>query len=479
MFASLNDGERTDLLQTVATETGVSVTDLKLVLATDWRIVGRPKQQPPLEDDWTFWFIRAGRGFGKTLAAAQWIKHKALAQSRRRIALIAPTFADVRETMIEGETGLLSICEPRDLRGGSRESAWNRSTGELVFANGSRCKSFSSEIPDRLRGPQHHYAWCEEVSSWKDAKRGDALETTWSNVKLGLRLGDHPQAVITSTPKANKLTKELLAISAPTMTVVTGSSYENRENLSETWWETVVAPYEGTRLGRQEILAELLEDVEGALWTLAQIETLRVPLPAPPMERIVVAVDPNASSNATADNAGIIVVGRGMSTKWGYVLADHTVVKGGPSAWAAAAVDAYHEYEADRIIAEKNNGGEMVKLVIKGVDPSVPVKLVWASRGKRTRAEPIAAMYESIDAGPNRPARGATVRHAGVFPELEDEMTNWDGEGDSPDRMDALVWGLWELMVKRPTDRKATTSMPKGRIPGVGLGGQRQVQPRY
>lgn len=451
----LTPEQQETLLAQLAADAGVTVAVLKRYLATDWRICGRPKQQPP-PGFWTYWFLLAGRGFGKTLSAAQWARKVAKENPGARIALIAPTLADGRDTQVEGETGLLSILEPDELRGGNRSSAWNRSLLELYMENGSRFKIFSSEEPDRLRGPQHHFAWCEEVSAWKDAHLGDAMGSTWSNAKLGCRLGDYPQFVLTSTPRPNKLTKSLVKMEPPRMVVVTGSSYENRDNLSEAWWREVIEPYEGTRTGRQEIYAEILEDVEGALWKKVQLEELRMPHGSQPdLERIVVAVDPNASSGEAANNAGIIVVGRGRDRK-GYVLADLTTTSGGPRAWAQAAVNAYETWHADRIVAESNNGGEMVKLTIRTVDDAVPVKLVNASRGKRTRAEPIASLYEG-----NEPR----VHHVGVFDELEEEMTTWTPDADSPDRMDALVWGLHELML-RPRGG-GTMYVPKGRIPGV------------
>jgi len=458
LFASLSAEQRARSLTALARKHGVSSDVLKARLLRDWRFVGRPKQQPP-DGGWTFWFLRCGRGFGKTITAAQWIRSKAR-EPGRRIALVAPTMSDVRVTMCEGETGLLSIL-PRDLlRGGSRASAWNRGPCELYLANGTYFKGYSSEEPGRLRGPQHHYAWGEEVSSWDDARQGDVLETTWSNLKLGCRLGDFPQIVLTSTPRPNKLTKDLLAIDEPRMRIVVGSSYENRANLSEAWWSQVVAPYEGTRTGRQEIHAELLEDVEGALWTKGQIDALRIE-EAPPLSRVVVAVDPNVSSSEAANDAGIVVAGRGQRDRYGYVLADRTVTRGGPRAWAQAAVDAYHDWSADRIVAEKNNGGEMVGLTIKTVDATVPVKLVSASRGKRTRAEPIAAYYEGSDSAEPQ------VRHVGAFPELEDEMTTWTPEAESPNRMDALVWALSELLLTGGSGRYTSmvargASLPTG-----------------
>jgi phage terminase large subunit-like protein len=469
-LALLPEEQREERLLEVARAAKLSVEQLIVRISSDWRWVGRPKQQPP-PLPWTYWFLRAGRGFGKTISAAQWVKDRA-EQHRGsadyegitcRIALVAPTLQDVRLTMVEGETGLLSILPPSMLRGESRSSAWNRGTCELYLANGTYFQGFSSEAPLRLRGPQHHYAWGEEVSSWIDAKQGNAVDSTFSNLTLGLRLGDYPQAVFTSTPKANKLTKDILAISPSDLALVIGSSYENRDNLSEVWWKTVVAPLEGTRTGRQEIMAEVLEDVEGALWTLAGIDEQRLKGDphelAKSLHRIVVAVDPNVSSDEGSNAAGIIVCGsdgRPGNERKGYVLEDDTIVRGGPRAWAAAAVHAYHEWDADRIVAEKNQGGEMVELTLHTVDPTVPVKLVNASRGKRPRAEPISALYEGSDTLPPR------IFHVGVFPELEEEMTTWTPESESPDRMDALVWGMTELMLKAGGTMKST--VPKGRI---------------
>jgi phage terminase large subunit-like protein len=427
-IASLTPAERETLLRETAERTGLSVESVKAGLLTDWRFVGRPKQQPP-EGDWTYWFLLGGRIAGKTRAGAEWVKRRALAAPNQRVALVAPTFGDGRDTMVEGVSGLLSILAPDDLQGGSRGSGWNRSIGELYLANKTRLKVFSSEKPDRLRGPRHHFAWADELSSWQDANQGDKLETTWSNLKLSLGLGDLPQIAITSTPKPNKLTRELVALEASGRLVLgTESSYANRDNVPEAYWREVVEPYEGTRLGQQEIHALILEDVEGALWRTAQLEALRVDT-HPDLHRVVVAVDPNVSSGEAANEAGIVVAGATAFGAAGYVLADRTT-RGGPRAWAQAAVDAYHEFRADRIVAEANNGGEMVELTLKTVDPRVPVKLVHASRGKRTRAEPIASLYEG---------EAPKVRHVGYFPELESQMTSWTPDAESPDRMDACL----------------------------------------
>lgn len=434
-----------------------------------WAVMGRPKQRAP-EGKWTYWFLRCGRGFGKTLSVAQWARDRSLERTVR-FALVGPTFADVRDTMVEGETGLLNVLKPEELRGGSRERAWNRSLGELYLANGSLFKAFSSEKPDRIRGPQQHYAWCEEVSSWKDANVDpNKPETTWSQVKLSTRLGDKghdPQIAVTSTPKNNRLTLALAKMSAPRMRMVIGSSYENRANLAEAWWQEVVAPLEGTRTGRQEILAEILEDVEGALWTRALLDELRVDA-APDLSQVVVGVDPNASSSEASNEAGIVVAGRGkFAPRHGYVLADRTPDYGGPAVWAQAAVDAYHEFSADLIVAEKNNGGEMVKMVLAGVDPDVPVELVWATRGKRTRAEPISTLYTGSRAPDGEVVVPSSMHHVRGedFTELEDQMTTWTPEAESPDRMDALVWAATYLMLGTGGPIPMRTYRTKRRLP--------------
>jgi phage terminase large subunit-like protein len=472
-LALLDADARELYLEEEARKHGKTPDQLKGMLARNWRFIGRPKQFAPA-GNWYAWWVRAGRGFGKTLTFAQWAKEKAV-QSRVRIALVAPTFGDVRDTMVEGETGLLSVLPNMALLGQSRSHAWNRSIGELTLANGTKFRAFSSEEPNRIRGPQHHYAWCEEISSFADAGKGDKEDTTWSNVKLSTRLGEFPQIGISSTPKTNALTKELVAMAKAGRLVMTqGSSWENRTNLSDAWWEQVVVPYLGTRLGRQEIEAEILEDVEGALWTRHRIERMRIRVPnmhsiaeyraagLPSLQRIVVAVDPNASSGEASNSAGVVVVGRGTGTgqaRRGYVLEDRTVERGGPRAWATAAVEAYYDWHADRIVPEKNNGGEMVRITIETVDATVPIDPVWASRGKRTRAEPISSLYEGEPDSENPPK----VHHVGVFPELEDEMSTWTPEQESPDRMDALVWGLSSLLLGQGSGQYRS-STPKGRI---------------
>lgn len=409
--------------------------------------------------DWLVWLMLAGRGFGKTRAGAEEAKdgyEQSLLRLRdARWALVAETFADGRDTMIEGESGLLSILPPSALRGGNVSDAWNRSLGELYLSNGSKAKIYSSETPGKLRGPQHHGAWGDEPAKWKDAHKGDGEDTTWSNLLLGLRLGPDPRCVLTTTPKRVRLlvgTKERPGLLKQDTTHVTrGSTYDNLKNLAATFRKQILSKYEGTRLGRQELLAEVLEDVEGALWSLALIEDKRV-LDRPfdtmfrHFTRTVTAVDPAVTSEEDSDDTGIVAAAR-TDSHWcpvcGPVTQAHAFVLGdwtchvSPDAWARRAVDVHDQVEGDRVVGEVNNGGDLVELTLRTVDPAVPYKKVHASKGKRVRAEPVAALYEQ-----------GRVHHLGTFPELEDEMTTWTQDAAvSPNRLDALVWALTDLML--------------------------------
>ena len=404
-----------------------------------WEALARPAQRLPV-GDWLIWLMLAGRGFGKTRSGAQWAKQQALDMPRSRGALIAATWPDGRDTMVEGESGLLAILPPSVIRGGSVETSWNRSLGELYLANGSRLKVFSSEKPGRLRGPQHHYAWGDEPAEWQDAAAGAGRDTTWSNLMFGLRLGQQPRVMLTGTPKPVQLIKDLLFVHGdrrqgrrPDVHLTTGSTYDNLDNLAPTFREQILAQYEGTRIGRQELQAELLEDVEGALWQLSRIEELRAAR-APELVRVVVAIDPAVTSGEDSDETGIVVAGRGLDGH-GYVLADRSG-RFTPKGWAERAVLALDDHKADRVVAEANNGGDMVEATLRTVRATVPFLKVTATRGKRIRAEPIAALYEQ-----------GRVHHVGSFDQLEDQMCSWlPDSGESPDRMDALVWALSELM---------------------------------
>lgn len=381
-----------------------------------WRDIARPEQLPP-DGDWLVWIYSAGRGAGKTRAAAEWVQERALADPGCRIALVGRTPADVRDVMIEGDSGILAVAR-------GQRAAYQPTKRRLTWPNGSTAYTYSAEVPSQLRGPQHTYAWADEAAAWTDAPKGDVLDTAWNNLMLGLRLGASPRCAVTTTPKPNALIRTILA--RPTTVVTRGTTYDNLANLAPSFREEVLAAYEGTRIGRQELMGELLEDVEGALWTIALIDANRV-TEAPELRRIVVAVDPSGGSGPDSDEQGIVVAGLGIDGHV-YVLADRSC-KLSPHGWASRAVAAYREFGADRVVAERNFGGDMVASTIAQVDPNVPVKMVSASRGKAQRAEPVAAAYEQ-----------GRVHHAGAFPKLEDQMTQWTpADGTSPDRLDACI----------------------------------------
>jgi phage terminase large subunit-like protein len=391
-----------------------------------WRSKARPEQLHP-PGSWNGWLFMAGRGAGKTRAGAEWIKEHVESGAARHIALVAPTAADARDVMVEGPAGLLAVSSP-----------WCRpeyepSKRRLTWPNGAIATTFSSEEDDRLRGPQHDRAWCDELGAWNDAS------STWDMLQFGLRLGSHPRWLVTTTPKPIKLLRDLLAREGKDVVVSRASTFANAPNLAPAFLESIKARYSGTRLGRQEINAELLLDVQGALWTREMLDRANGQWKLPDMRRVVVAIDPSGTRGQedSGDSVGIIVAGLGTDGV-GYVLADKTC-KLSPDGWGRVAVNAYHAFKADRIIAERNFGGAMVEHVIRTVDPNVSYKEVTASRGKIARAEPISALYEQ-----------SKVRHAGSFIELEDQLAALTSEGfvgdGSPDRADALVWALTELM---------------------------------
>jgi len=393
-------------------------------LLRDWRFWARPNQLPP-PGAWRVWLLLAGRGFGKTRTGAEWVRLQVEQKRARRIALVAPTSADVRDVMIEGESGLLAISPE-----GSRPR-YEPSKRRLTWPGGAVATAFSAEEPDRLRGPQHDAAWCDELAAWRHAE-------AWDMLMLGLRLGADPRCVVTTTPKPVRLLRQLLADGG--VAVTRGSTYDNRDNLAPAFLAQIVKRYEGTRLGRQELEAELLDDVPGALWTREMIERARL-IAAPELRRIVVAIDPAMTSGEDADETGIIAAGIGFDGH-GYVL-DDLSGRMPPHEWARRAVAAYHARKADRVVAEVNNGGDMVEATIRMIDAGVSYRALRASRGKILRAEPVAALYE----------RGR-VHHVGGFAVLEDQMcaftTDFDRQaaGYSPDRLDALVWALSDLMVE-------------------------------
>jgi phage terminase large subunit-like protein len=383
-----------------------------------WKATARPDQITP-EGDWSTWVILAGRGWGKTRTGAEDAAWAGLSNPGWRIAVVAPTSADARDTCIEGDSGLINVL-PREA-----VQTWNRSLGELILVNGTRYKTFSADEPERLRGPQHHRAWADELAAWR-------YPEAWDQLMFGLRLGQHPQAVVTTTPKPTPLVKSLVA--SPSSRVTRGSTFDNAANLAPSALAMLKAKYEGTRLGRQELDAEILGDLPGALWSMASLDAYRL-REAPPMGRIVVAVDPAVTATEASDEHGIIVAG--LSEQRGIVLEDASL-QGSPHEWARRAVSLYRSWGADAIVIEVNQGGDMVAHTIRTIDPNVKIKEVRASRGKHVRAEPIAALYEQ-----------GRVAHVGAFPALENQMTQmttsgFEGEG-SPDRVDALVWALTEL----------------------------------
>jgi phage terminase large subunit-like protein len=421
-FASLREAVRNDCLvpPTPAQAQG---------LAHDWSFWARPNQLPP-KGEWRVWLLLAGRGFGKTRTGAEFVAARAAALAGRRIAVVGPTTADAREVMVEGESGILTVAPP-----------WNRprfepSRRRLTWPNGAIATLYSADEPERLRGPQHDTAWCDELGSWR-------YPEAWDTLMLGLRMGANPCAVVTTTPRPVRLIRDLIA--DPSVAVTRGRTTENRSHLASGFLSQIVAKYQGTRIGRQELDAELLEDMPGALWNRGLIEAARRSHPPALLVRIIVAIDPAASSGDRADETGIIVAARDGDGN-GWVLADASG-RYRPTEWAQVAISAYRAHGADRIVAEVNNGGEMVETTLRIIDSNVAFAAVRASRGKIARAEPVAALYEQ-----------GRIRHLGSFPQLEDQMcaftTEAQGEtlrrrlGYSPDRVDALVWALSDLLVE-------------------------------
>ncbi len=408
-------------------------------LDVDWQHLGREDQLPP-PGDWTTWAVIGGRGSGKTRTGAEWVRGLAHGDPAftdaavGRIALIGETFADVRDVMIEGPSGLLGLPSL-----GHVPPSWQPSRRRLVFDNGAVALAFSAEEPDSLRGPQFGAAWSDEVAKWREA------EAAYDMIQFGLRLGRRPRGLVTTTPRPVPLIRRLL--SDPRTAVTRSRTADNSENLAPVFLDEVVGRYAGTRLGRQELDGELIEDRPDALWTREGIERARVAA-APVLRRIAVAVDPPASSRAGADACGIVAAGLAADGT-AYVLADATLERASPAAWARSALALYHRLEADALVAEVNQGGEMVTAVFAEADANVPVLPVRATRGKMIRAEPVSLLY----------AQGR-VRHVGPLPALEDEMCDFGPNGlsgaGSPDRLDALVWALTHLML-------APTSEPRVR----------------
>lgn len=399
------------------------------LIATIWRAkwlsTARSKQVPPESKDWSIWFLCCGRGFGKTRVGAEDIGWWAWDNPGTRQAIVAPTAADVRDTCFEGDSGLVNVI-PKEL-----VDTYNRSLSELILVNGSRIKGFSADEPSRLRGPQHHRVWCDEIGSWRYPT------DTMDMIEFGLRLGENPQVVITSTPIPSDLIRDLIRQSKERsdVIVVTGSTYDNKKHLSQRFIKRIEERYEGTRLGRQELHAEILEDTPGALWTMAILDQMRVTKLPNNMKQIVVGVDPATTSGTESDEVGIVCCGSDEDDH-GYTIEDATVSQATPDEWAQAAIDCYHRNKASFIVVETNNGGDLVTDIIKRKDKSIPVKGVHASVGKFARAEPMAMRYEQ-----------KKMHHLGVLGKLESQLTTYvpGVAKKSPDRLDAMVWAQTAL----------------------------------
>ncbi len=395
----------------------------RVLLSLPWELLRRREQTPP-DGDWLTWLILAGRGWGKTRTGAEWVQ----ANTNRygRWILAGRTSGDLRDIMIEGESGILRIAREHN------RPTYEPSKRRLVWPNGAVAALRSADEPEGFRGLQAEAVWADELAAWE-------YPEAWDQLQLGVRLGERPRQVVTTTPRPTRIVRELLADEG---TVTTrGSTYDNRANLAPAFFRQIVSKYEGTRLGRQELHAEILDDIPGALWTRDLIRTFTPPRIERAGElqldlaRVVVAIDPAVTHGEDSDETGIVVAGLDVHGR-GHVLADRSC-RLSPDGWARRAIAAYRDYGADRVVAEVNNGGDLVESVLRAVDPNIPYTAVHASRGKRVRAEPVAALYEQ-----------GRVTHAEVFPELEDQLCTYTPEsGDSPDRLDALVWAITHLML--------------------------------
>jgi phage terminase large subunit-like protein len=400
-------------------------TDELRTLLRSWQFWARDEQLPP-EGSWRTWLFLGGRGAGKTRAGAEWVADGVSHRGFRRIALLGATHHDARAVMIEGESGLMRVLDT---------ATYEPSNQRILWPNGAVATVLSAAEPDGIRGHQFDAAWGDELCKWPDPQA--ALDM----LRMALRIGETPRMLLTTTPRNIAALKALIAASGTAMTRSTTRA--NRANLADGFVADLEGLYGGTRLGRQELEAEIIADVEGALWKRDWLERGRLRA-APALERVVVAVDPPATMHGA--ECGIVVAG--FAQDEAYVLADRSLGGLTPHGWAERAASAYRMFEADCIVAEINQGGDMVKSVLYDADPGVPVRCVRASRGKKARAEPISVLYEA-----------GRVHHAGVFPELEDQLCNYTGKGDSPDRLDALVWALSELFPRGPKSEPRATAL--------------------
>ena len=399
-------------------------------LRPHWEIWAHEGQIAP-EGGWHTWLIMAGRGYGKTRAGAEWVRAIAESDPTARIALVGDSLGEARRVMVEGPSGLLALPRP------PWRPVFEPSKRQLTWPNGATATLYSAGEPESLRGPQHSHAWCDEIAKWGQSH--GCAESAWDNLLLGLRLGHRPQVVATTTPRSVPLLKRLLA--QEDVAVTRGTTADNQDHLAHGFFRSVTVRFGRSLLARQELDGELIEEIEGALWSRALLESAREEGAHADSTRVVIGVDPPASSGG--DACGIIVCALGADGL-GRVLADCSVRKPMPERWARAVANAARVWSSDRVVAEANQGGEMVRSVLHAAEIALPIKLVHASRGKSARAEPVAALYEA-----------GRVRHAGQFPELEDQLCGlmagggYEGPGRSPDRADALVWALTELMLGR------------------------------
>jgi phage terminase large subunit-like protein len=406
-------------------------------LLYNWKFWARPNQLAPTDSAWKVWLLNCGRGFGKTRTGTEWVREQ-VKLGYDRIAVVGPTKGSVRQVMVDGESGLLSVCSPSDKTYSGvhiGKPVWSPTNNTITWANGAKAEVFSAEDPERLRGPQFQKAWCDEICAWT------RRDETWDMLQFCMRLGDNPQIVVTTTPKPDKLIRRLTSpemVDSGKVVITQGSSYDNADNIDL----DALKQYEGTRLGRQELYAEILTEAAGALWNKEMLENCQAPEIEDVLEfsttlaRIVVSIDPAITANKHSDLTGIMVAGIDINGT-GYILEDATG-NYTPEAWATKAVELYIKYKADRIIAERNQGGDMVRHTLKTVDETIPITLVHASRGKYARAEPVSALYEQ-----------GKIKHVRGLMELEDQMVTWeplDSIG-SPDRLDAMVWAITNLLL--------------------------------
>lgn len=418
----------------------------------------REEQREPL-GDWRVWLIKAGRGAGKTRTGAEWVRKQVELGLAKRIALVGQTASDVRDVMIEGESGILAVSPPwmyPKYEPSKRRLTWYNADGSVR----ALATAYTAEKPNQTRGPQHDAAWCDELAAWR-------YKAAFDNLMLGLRIGPNPRVVITTTPKPTALLKDLIARSSTRVTG--GSTYDNLANLAQAFIDDIRSRYAGTALERQEIFAELLEEAEGALWKRKWIEANRWNVatlgPHPDLDQLVIAIDPAGATTEGSSETGIVAVGRAPLTVKGKTLPHFFVLddlsgRYTPNAWANVAIAAYYDFEGDTVVGERNNGGDMVEATLVNSDDTVPIDTVWASRGKIPRAQPVASLYEQ---GRVHHVIGEDPEDGRRFRDLDDQLCQWEpGAGlPSPDRLDALVWGVSYIM---PTgrDRQLVTGLDLG-----------------